>query len=41
VELPGGGGFGDPKQRRPEEIEADLEAGYVTPAGVQKDYRES
>jgi len=39
VELPGGGGFGDPVQRRPEEIEADLEAGYVTRVGVQKDYR--
>ena len=39
VELPGGGGFGDPKERTPEEIEADLEAGYVTAAGAEKAYR--
>ena len=39
VELPGGGGFGDPKERTSEKIDADLEAGYVTPAGVEKTYR--
>jgi N-methylhydantoinase B len=31
VELPGGGGYGDPAQRDKAAIQADLDAGYVTP----------
>ena len=38
VELPGGGGLGDPHGRDPERIRADLEAGYVTPDGANRDY---
>ena len=38
VELPGGGGLGDPRRRDPERIRADLEAGYVTPEGASRDY---
>ena len=38
VELPGGGGLGDPRQREAEHIRADLEAGYVSPAGAKRDY---
>ena len=38
VELPGGGGLGDPRRRSPDLIRADLEAGYVTPEGAKRDY---
>ena len=38
VELPGGGGLGDPRRRDPERIRADLEAGFVSPEGAQRDY---
>ena len=38
VELPGGGGLGDPRQRKAELVRADLEAGYVTPKGAMRDY---
>ena len=38
VELPGGGGLGDPRRRDPERIRADLEAGYITPEGAKRDY---
>ena len=38
VELPGGGGLGDPRRRDPARIRADLEAGYVTPDGANRDY---
>ena len=38
LRLPGGGGHGDPARRRRERIEADLEAGYVTPEGARRDY---
>ena len=38
VELPGGGGLGDPGRRDPERIRADLEAGYITPEGAKRDY---
>ena len=38
VELPGGGGLGDPRRRDPERIRADLEAGYVTPEGAGRDF---
>ena len=38
VELPGGGGLGDPRRRDPGRIRADLEAGYITPEGAKRDY---
>jgi N-methylhydantoinase B/oxoprolinase/acetone carboxylase alpha subunit len=38
VRLPGGGGYGDPAERDPEAIEADLRAGFVTPEGVRRSY---
>ena len=38
VELPGGGGLGDPRRRSPDRIRADLEAGYVSPEGAKRDY---
>jgi N-methylhydantoinase B len=38
VELPGGGGLGDPAKRAPERLRADVEAGLVTPAGAARDY---
>ncbi|HXF81668.1 MAG TPA: hydantoinase B/oxoprolinase family protein, partial [bacterium] len=34
VQASGGSGFGDPRDRPPELIEADLREGYVTPAGL-------
>jgi N-methylhydantoinase B/oxoprolinase/acetone carboxylase alpha subunit len=38
VELPGGGGLGDPQERQEERIRADLDAGYITKDGARKDY---
>jgi N-methylhydantoinase B len=38
VELPGGGGLGDPRKRDRQRIQQDLEAGYVTPEGAARDY---
>ncbi|MBT3790008.1 MAG: hydantoinase B/oxoprolinase family protein [Alphaproteobacteria bacterium] len=38
VELPGGGGLGDPHQRELSSIEQDIEGGYVTPEGAARDY---
>jgi N-methylhydantoinase B len=38
VELPGGGGFGDPKLRTRALVEADVKAGVVSPASAKKDY---
>ena len=38
VELPGGGGLGDPRRRDPDLVRADLEAGYVSREGARKDY---
>ena len=38
VELPGGGGFGDPRQRDRQRLEADLQSGVVSPAGARADY---
>ncbi|MBL8697068.1 MAG: hydantoinase B/oxoprolinase family protein [Alphaproteobacteria bacterium] len=34
----GGGGYGDPRNRRRESIEADLRQGFVTPAAAKRDY---
>ena len=36
--LSGAGGYGDPAQRDPKKIEEDLEDGFVTAAGVRRDY---
>lgn len=38
VNLPGGGGFGDPFQRDPEKILWDVIDGYVTPQEAEKNY---
>ena len=38
VELPGGGGLGDPRDRQPARIQSDLEAGYITEDGAKDDY---
>jgi N-methylhydantoinase B len=37
VELPGGGGVGDPARRARNRIEADLAAGVITPDGAARD----
>jgi N-methylhydantoinase B len=39
LELPGGGGMGEPKERERANLEADLEAGLVTPEGAARDYQ--
>jgi N-methylhydantoinase B len=38
VELPGGGGFGDPKSRTRALVEADIKAGLVSEELAKKDY---
>lgn len=38
VELPGGGGLGNPRDRQPARIQSDLEAGYITEDGAKDDY---
>jgi N-methylhydantoinase B len=38
VELPGGGGFGDPKNRSRTMIEADLQAGLISHEAARADY---
>jgi N-methylhydantoinase B len=38
LETPGGGGFGDPRQRDPERIARDVRFGYVTPEAAERDY---
>ncbi len=38
VEMPGGGGYGDPMKRAPEAIAEDLRMGYVTREGAERDY---
>lgn len=35
---PGGGGFGDPAERRRDQVEADLAQGFITPEGALRDY---
>jgi N-methylhydantoinase B len=34
----GGGGYGDPRERDPAKVEADVAAGYVTREGARRDY---
>ncbi len=38
LQLPGGGGYGDPAKRPSDRVEADLEAGYITPDQAARDY---
>ena len=38
LELPGGGGLGNPQNREIKKIEEDLEAGYISREGAKKDY---
>ncbi|MEZ4869570.1 MAG: hydantoinase B/oxoprolinase family protein [Caldilineaceae bacterium] len=38
LNLPGGGGYGDPFQRAPERVLADVVNGYVSVAGAAADY---
>ncbi|QRG06059.1 hypothetical protein EZH22_24180 [Xanthobacter dioxanivorans] len=36
--LSGAGGYGDPAARDLEKIREDLKDGYMTPAGIERDY---
>lgn len=38
IDLPGGGGFGDPQRRDPAAIRRDLRLGYVTPSAARDRY---
>ena len=38
LELPGGGGFGDPRERPAEQIALDVAEGLVSPAAAARDY---
>ena len=38
MRFPGGGGFGDPRQRAPEAVLADVLRGLVSPERARKDY---
>jgi N-methylhydantoinase B len=38
LDLPGGGGMGDPARRERARIEADVAAGLVSDDGVARDY---
>ena len=38
LNLPGGGGFGDPLERDPDQVLADVVEGYVSLAGAERDY---
>ena len=38
LELPGGGGFGDPRQRDPERVAEDVADGLITRATAESDY---
>jgi N-methylhydantoinase B len=39
LELPGGGGFGDPAERDPEQVALDVADGLVSPEIAASDYR--
>jgi N-methylhydantoinase B/oxoprolinase/acetone carboxylase alpha subunit len=34
----GGGGFGDPRARSREAVQADLRDGYISPLAAKRDY---
>ncbi len=38
MEMPGGGGFGDPLAREPERVESDVRNGLVSAAAAENDY---
>ena len=38
LDTPGGGGYGDPREREPERVRTDVAEGYVTPAAAERDY---
>jgi N-methylhydantoinase B len=38
LELPGGGGFGDPRARDPQSVRADVLDGLITAAEARTDY---
>ncbi|MEM7206936.1 MAG: hydantoinase B/oxoprolinase family protein [Pseudomonadota bacterium] len=38
LRLPGGGGYGQPKERDPESVRADLQAGYILSEQAHADY---
>ena len=38
LELPGGGGFGDPREREPEKVSADVRDGLVSAEAAAKTY---
>jgi N-methylhydantoinase B len=38
LETPGGGGYGDPRQRAPEAVERDVRLGYVSVDAARRDY---
>ena len=38
VNLPGGGGYGDPFQRDPQKVLCEVIEGYVTPSEAEKNY---
>ena len=38
IELPGGGGFGDPKARDRESVAQDVRLGLVSPEAAARDY---
>jgi N-methylhydantoinase B len=39
LELPGGGGFGDPRERDPDQVALDVADGLITAATARGDYR--
>jgi N-methylhydantoinase B len=41
LELPGGGGFGNPAERDPEQVAADVADGFYTREAAEADYRVS
>ncbi len=38
LDTPGGGGYGDPLEREPERVLADVREGYITGAAAERDY---
>jgi N-methylhydantoinase B len=38
LELPGGGGFGDPRARDPEQVASDVADGLISPDDAKRDY---
>jgi N-methylhydantoinase B len=38
MRFPGGGGFGDPHERAPQAVLADVRRGFVTPQRASEDY---